>query len=144
MQPSTPAEESGALAARFASMPQDATSRLLTVDNAVRYLDLPPGGYLLFGHATQAYYLTRGRNSDSTAFDPSAAVAPTTAQLGAPSAGSPAGGSLWGAGSPQSGGLRLPQDASQYVEIAVPVGSQVRLYVYAGSSITVVLQGPYR
>jgi hypothetical protein len=120
-------------------------SKSLTVDTTVRSITLPAGAYRLYGSAAGAvFYATRPCKSDGTLEGPGV-TAPTTGQLAAATAGSPAAGKAWDtANGSVVGSPDLSTDATQWEVITVPVGAFKNLYVRIASGSTVVkLVGPF-
>jgi hypothetical protein len=136
------------LAARFGSAHRTARSRKLTVDNSLRRVTLPEGGWRLFGCATQIYYALRSaEDADGTLS--TGAVAPVVGDLAAPVAGAAAtfaysdGSIAADTHSAAPGGIPLPLDTTVFDEIAVRTGRFVNLYLAAASSVNCILVGPY-
>jgi hypothetical protein len=131
------------VAARLGSAVRAANRRRLTVDTTVRAFVLTPGGWRLFGSSTATYYTVR-RATDAAGTLASSEVAPTTAYLAAPSAGSPGAGLAWPASGTDPTAPLLPSFGEDYREIAVRGGEFAVLYVRCASgSTTVDLEGPF-
>lgn len=132
-----------ALSARFASQAHEATSRKLYADNSLRKIVLGAGGWRLYGHATQIYYVTRNAtdNAGTLASGQSAPVS-----LAGPTAGTaPTVGDAWSSGYSPLAALALPTDPTQWIEIAVPLGEFRVLYVgVASGNAAPVLEGPFQ
>jgi hypothetical protein len=138
------------LEARLGSALRRTLSHALTVDDTVRRVTLGPGGWRLYGASTQVYALIRAATPAGAIADGEDA-APGTADLAASVAGSPGDGLAWGGGiagaeasSSTLGGIPLPTDSEQYIEIAVKGGRYVNLYLRVASGTAApVLVGPF-
>lgn len=129
------------VAARLASAVRGAGTRVLTVDTTVRSFALGPGGWRLWGHATQVYYAVRV--ADGNGALKTGETAPSTSELAAAAAGTPAAGSAWDPAQAVTA-LRLPTDTTDWRDIAVKGSAQVLLYVrVAAGSAGPVLEGPF-
>jgi len=120
---------------------RNCTTKLLTVDATVRSIVLSPGRYLLFGDAAQIVRFATRRATDSAGTLDTGEVAP--ASLPAPTAGTPAAGSAWGAGAPVQGAAEIQADATAHRQIDVPEGKYFTvLYLSATAAATPKLMGP--
>ena len=133
--------------ARFGGGRTAPESRMLTTDATVRHITLTEGSYRLFGSAAQfVFYTTRACKADGT-LESTAVVAPSTAQLNTPTAGTPGAGLAWdtGVGSGSvNGGASLPKDVKVWEVITVRRGTFANLYVSSPGGATVAeLVGPF-
>lgn len=135
-------DENTALAARFGSASRRATSLMLYADNTLRKITLGPGGWRLYGHATQFYFALRSAIADGSVAGGEQA-APGAALAAPTNTGAPAAGAAWDVSHGAAGALLGPIDPTQWEEIAVPEGSYRNLYISAASASTPILQGPY-
>lgn len=136
-------DPTAALQARLPTDWRSAVDRKLTVDSTVRRITLTPGGWRLYGHATQVYFETRYASaSDGTLR--SGEVAPSTGDLAAPSTGSPGAGLAFPASGTSPTGHALPTDTTVYEEIAVPSGQYLNLYLCCGTTANPILTGPFQ
>lgn len=119
---------------------RNCTTKLLTVDATVRSLPLSPGRYFLMGDAAQIVRFALRYASDAIGTLSAGEVAP--ASLAAPTAGTPAVGSAWGAGAPVSGVAEVQADITAHRQIDVPEGHFMVLYVSATAAATPKLIGP--
>jgi hypothetical protein len=135
------ASKAAQVAARLASAIRGAGTRVLTVDTTVRAIALGPGGWRLYGHATQVYYAIR--TADGAGAIKAGETAPSAAELAAAAAGTATGSNAWDATQVVTA-LRAPTDPAAYAEIAVKGGAQVLLYVrVAAATAAPVLEGPF-
>lgn len=139
-----------ALKARLASGPRTVLSRALTVDTTVRRVTLGPGGWRLRGASTQVYMAVRVALTAAGALE-SGEAAPSSAALSASAAGTPGAGLAWAAGDADKeasgstfGGQLLPTDPAEWIEIAVPQGGFLNVYLrVAAGTANPVLEGPF-
>ena len=133
---------SSQVAARLASALRGAGRRLLTVDNTVRVITLGPGGWRLYESSTQVYFAVRNA-TDSAGTLASGETAPSTSELAAASAGSPAATLAW----PSDGtvtALAAPTLLGDYRELGVKGGAYLNLYIrVASGTATIALEGPF-
>lgn len=135
--------ETMALAARLGSAQRRATSLKLYADTTLRKITLGPGGWRLYGHATQVYFVTRAAKADGSVADGEQA-APSAALAAPTNTGAPTTGAAWASAQGAAGALTAPLDPTQWEEIAVPESSYRNLYISTASgTATPVLQGPY-
>ncbi len=131
------------IAAQLASGVRNAELRLLTADNTVRRFVLSPGGWHLHGVATATYYTTRAATDAAGTLHADESVAPTTAFLATPAAGSP-GAALAFPAAGVGTAPQLPLSTEDFVRIAVKGGAYQVLYVICPTGTTTPrLEGPF-
>ena len=131
------------LAARLASAVWGAGVRKLTIDTTVRKLTLTPGGWRLYGSATQVYYAVRRATDASGSTLDTGEVAPTTSQLAAPGTTAPAAGALHNPADIVTC-IDLTTDISEWHEISVAPGKWLNLYCrVAAGTANPHLEGPF-
>jgi hypothetical protein len=113
---------------------------VLTVDNTVRKVTLTPGRYALYGSAAQIVRFST-RRTDSTGAVQGDALAPVSADMPVPAAGT-AGAGLAHAADATDGVAEIPADATIYRFIHVAPSEFVTLYLIAPAATTCKLQGP--
>ena len=139
-------DQTSALQARLATTLRQAGTRTLTLDNTVRGIALGPGGWHVHGSTTQGWIATRYATDDPADGGPgtlkTGEVAPTTGELAASAAGSAGTADAWDDAQTVTG-VPLPATAAEYIEIGVPAGQFVNLYLRTATSTTVLLVGPF-
>ncbi len=138
-------------AARLGALGRKAKRYILTIDNTLRTVVLPAGGWKLFGDSTQVYYAVRYATSATGATLADGETAPTLAQLtNAVAGGADAGklfldGTLHGTpdGGCVVGSRRLGTDTTKFDDIAVPLGRFAVLYATCATTAAPVLEGPF-
>lgn len=137
-------------AARLGAHGRKTHRYILTIDNTLRSVVLPSGGWRLFGHATQVYFALRYADDEDGTLA-TGEVAPTLAQLTAAVAGGADSGKLFLDGKLDSavdggcvvGSRALGTDTTKFDDIAVPNGRWVVLYAACATTAAPALEGPF-
>lgn len=148
-------ESAGAIAAQLGSDPRKARVFKLTIDNTLRTLILPAGGWRIYGCATQVYYMSR-LASDAAGTLCDGETAPAITDVVASTAGTPTAAKLWQDGTVsladnalsftgfKRGASKLTLDVTTFKAISVPLGQFVVLYMLGPSALNCELEGPFR